>query len=365
MSRSPQGEVLVLGGGLVGLACARALAEYGEQVVLVSARTPGEASSAAAGMLAPSVERSGDSAHRFALLARDRCSELAATLTENTGIPIAVNRLGILEVAQDDSSAQRLAAQSSGPAEWLDPSRLRAAEPALAASAGALLHTGDGSIDNVSLLHALRCDVERRSEVRVMYARARRISLAAFGAQVEVDTGEKLTGRCAVLAMGAWTPRLAGLPRPIPIEPVRGQLVCLGAAPLRHVCYGEDHYLVPRAGRSTLVGSTMERVGYRPGTTDAAAEALTQSAYRLVPALRETREVARWSGLRPVTPDLLPIIGADPEHPPLLYACGHSRNGVLMAALTGDVIARLARGAEPGMDLAAFSVERFERQLTC
>jgi glycine/D-amino acid oxidase-like deaminating enzyme len=136
-------------------------------------------------------------------------------------------------------------------------------------------------------------------------------------------------------------------------------MVALDGAPLAHVVYGPRGYVVPRGGES-LVGSTMERVGFHPGTTPAGMAAIAAAAAEISPALASLPLSDHWSGLRPVTPDLLPIIGPDPDAPNLLYACGHARNGVLLAPLTGDCVAALAAGAKPAHDLSPFAVTRFD-----
>jgi glycine oxidase len=149
-----------------------------------------------------------------------------------------------------------------------------------------------------------------------------------------------------------------GVPRALPVAPVRGQMVSFAAAALRHVTYGPGGYVLPRAS-ATIAGSTMERVGFESGTTAEGVGAIVAAARAICPALGEAPVREAWSGLRPVTPDLLPIIGRDPDFPALLYACGHSRNGILLAPLTAHVIAALAAGEDPRHDLAPFSVARF------
>jgi glycine oxidase len=170
--------------------------------------------------------------------------------------------------------------------------------------------------------------------------------------------GTRREASVVVVAAGAWVPGIDGLPRALPVTPVRGQMVSFDAAPLGHVVYGPEGYVVPRGSR-TVAGSTMERVGFAVGTTTAGVAGIVRAAGALCPPLAGAFVGDTWSGLRPVTPDLLPIIGRDPEYGGLLYACGHSRNGILLAPLTGDCIAALATGEEPEWDLAPFRVERF------
>jgi glycine oxidase len=106
----------------------------------------------------------------------------------------------------------------------------------------------------------------------------------------------------------------------------------------------------------------MERAGFDASTTPDALEGLRRAAVDILPPLTDSSVVRSWSGLRPATPDLLPIIDADPGHPSLIYACGHSRNGILLAPLTGECVAALALDEEPAHDLTPFSLRRFVQQ---
>jgi glycine oxidase len=137
-------------------------------------------------------------------------------------------------------------------------------------------------------------------------------------------------------------------------------MVSFASAPMGHVAYGPRGYIVPR-GTATVAGSTMEHVGFSVGTTADGVAAIAAAAAELCPALAGTPVRDRWSGLRPVTPDLQPIIDRDAEHPSVVYACGHSRNGVLLAPITGDCVAALVSGDTPPYDLTPFRVERFAR----
>lgn len=134
----------------------------------------------------------------------------------------------------------------------------------------------------------------------------------------------------------------------------------LGGAPVTRPVFGFGGYVIPRlADRQVIVGSTSEAVGFTLGTTDTALAGFREVAARLIPSLARADEVRTWSGLRPMTFDGLPIIGPDPDAPAILYACGHGRNGILLAPATGDVIASLAAGELPSHDITPFSIARF------
>jgi glycine oxidase len=341
-------DLIVVGGGAVGLSAALAAADRGLSVLLVADHRPGEASWAAAGMLAPSIELhasetgSGD-AQIFALAARDLYPSYLETLYERTGMKVPLNRNGILVV---DTPAVG--------GEPLTPTQLANLEPTLRSVEGARFFPDDGAVDNVILLDALEATLSRTPRVRRAEGPVRSLSVGPDSVTCDAGTAPQL-----LLAAGAWTPLIEGLPRPLPISPVRGQMLSLAAAPLTHVVYGPHGYLVPRAGSHTLAGSTMERAGFDASTTDQALADIRGMANTLCPPLANAKTAKVWAGLRPVTPDFLPIIGRDPDHPSLLYACGHSRNGVLLAPLTADCIAALASGVEPSFNLAPFAVDRF------
>lgn len=354
------GDVIIVGGGLVGLATGAALAARGAEVTIVADHNAGEASRAAAGMLAPSVERSEGAAHTFALAARDLYPSYVEALAEVTGTLVPLNRHGILELMFDETlaDARRDEVVALG-GRWLSAQDLSALEPAMAPTLGAFHFPDDGAVDNVVLLRVLREMVEASSTVSIIHDRVTSIDLEDERPWVVLGSGRTMIGSKVVIAAGAWSPAIEGLPRPLPVEPVRGQLMSFGSAPIRHVTYAGDGYVVPRGGSHCVVGSTMEHVGFASGTTPEGIRSLGDTAQRISPALASTRQLERWSGFRPVTPDLLPIIGPDPDFPMLLYACGHSRNGILLGPLTGECVAALACGETPALDLTPFSVERF------
>jgi glycine oxidase len=316
-------------------------------------------------MLAPGVEQAEGAAHDFARLARDRYPGYVAALRARTGVEVALDRSGVLQVALADEHADEraivradaLRGSVRGDARWLDAAELSALEPSLAPAHGAVLHPDDGAVDNRALLAALVALTADHPRIARL-DRAAALESGGGPAAVRAADGLRHEAALVVVAAGAWSPALAGLPRALPVEPVRGQILALAATPLRHVVYGHGGYLVPRGDR-TLVGSTMERVGFTVETTAAAIATLRAAGEAMCPALVGAAEVARWAGLRPVTPDGLPILGRDPEHPTLLYATGHSRNGVLLAPLTGECVAALAAGLAPPADLRPFAVERF------
>lgn len=273
LGSSPGGDVIITGGGLVGLASAAALAGRGADVTLLAGRREGEASGAAAGMLAPGMERaeSGKIAHAFALAARELYPSYVEALAEITGIRVPLNRAGILELVIDEADADARRAnvlgEASGGREWIDGAALRAAEPALASSAGAVFYPLDGAVDNVTLLRSLRALASSSSAITVVEDQAAALDLEGAQPAVRLPSGDYLRAPTLVLAAGAWSPLLPGLPRPVPVEPVRGQAISISGAALHHVVYGPRGYLVPRAPSVSVVGATMEHVGFDTSIT--------------------------------------------------------------------------------------------------
>ena len=353
-------DVLVIGCGLIGLSCAAAAAERGLTVRVVGERRVGEASLAAAGLLAPSIERADGHASDFATAARDRYPTYVEWLRERTGLTVPLNRDGIIQVAVNEAGVRGLRRGMPPDAEWLDAGSLSGLEPALSHALGGVLHPLDGAVDNVLLHRALRAVVEAHSRAGIVSDTVAKIS---FRRSVDAtgQTGQTYSAERVVLAAGAWSATIAGLPRPIPVEPVRGQMIAYDAAPLRRAVYGPTGYVVPRANGRTVVGATMERAGYESITTADGIARLERTAAEIVPDFADMRRSDAWAGLRPVSADLQPILGPDPDEPRLLYATGHSRNGVLMTPLTGDCIAAILAGDIPPAEVAEFSISRFAR----
>jgi glycine oxidase len=352
----------VIGGGLVGLATAAAAADCGLSVAVFAADRPGAASRAAAGLLVPhySGEGTNPSVGRFMAAARDMYPAYVEWAEEHSGCAIAFNRNGALELALSPAECEMLHATAPTHAERLSAAEVAALEPALAPCAGGVLYSRDAAVDSARLTDALSVIVGRHPRARVIAEAAGGLSLESMRPTVTGVAGTRVEGSRVVLAAGAWSTTVAGLPRQIPVRPLRGQICAVHGVPLRRVVLGADVYMVTRGENRTLVGSTMEDVGFDVRTTEGAIEALRRGAARLCPPLAGAPVLEAWSGLRPATPDLLPILGADPEHPQLLYACGHSRNGILLAPITARVITAVVAGAEPAWDVVPFGIERFD-----
>jgi glycine oxidase len=360
-------DVIVIGAGVIGAACARELAAAGRTVLLVEpGGDSGQAWKAAAGMLAPQIEADGtDPMLRLGVAARDHYSPLANSLGNSTGIDVGLWQEGIARVAGDDQEAEELRAkvasqqQEGYTAAWLEPGEVRRRWPWLGPTRGALWSERDGALDPALLVEALLADARRHGAELVS---DRVVAVEQTGGRVSGVSGEagRYSAGEVVVAAGAWSAGLAGLPRSIRLEPVRGQMAALPWPPGigRAIVYHKDCYLLAR-GDEAILGSTMERVGFRPEVTPDGIARIFAATMALCPGLVRGKLKRTWAGLRPVTPDGLPIIGAEPRLPGLWYATGHGRNGILLAGITGVVIRQLLDRELPTVDVQAFSPERF------
>jgi len=309
-------------------------------------------------MLAPSVERASGPAHDFGIAARDRYPSYVEFLAERTGITVPLNRLGILQVALSAKGIKGLKKSALATSRWLDSRELTELEPALSHGVGAMFNPDDGAVDNVSLLDALQQLVASSDRIECVQDAVMAIDARSDSCKVTTTSQANRAARHVVLAAGAWAGQISGARFARAVQPARGQLVSYSSTPLRHVAYGPRGYIVPR-GDHTVGGSTMESVGFDTATTPEGVKKVRAASEEICPRLAVSAQTKAWAGLRPVTPDMLPMIGVDPEYPSLIYACGHSRNGVLMAPLTGDIVADLVTGTPLSRDLAQFRPDRF------
>jgi glycine oxidase len=359
-------DVVVVGGGPVGAACARELAESRRSVLLIERGTEqGEAWRASAGMLsAQAGSPAGDPLFELGVAGRERLAELAPLLRETTGVDIGLWQDGIARLAADEADAAQLRSQIAWQrqqghvCDWFDAGEVKARWPWLGQSHGAFWAPSDAALHPVRLVEALRKDAERlgaaivQDEVVAVERRGDRVT--------GVRGKESYAAPDVVLAAGAWVRHVQGLPRPLSVEPIRGQMAALtwpeGVEPA--VVLGRGHYVVAREGEA-LAGSTMEHAGFSPEVTAAGLAEIFTGVSALLPALSRKEVLRTWAGLRPVTPDGLPIVGGEPRLGGLWYAAGHGRNGILLSAITGVLIARLLTGENDVSALAPLRPERF------
>ena len=374
-------DVLVLGGGLIGLVTAWRAAQRGLRVTVVDPEPGGGAARVAAGMLAPVTElRPGEEALlRLNLASAARYPGFAAELAEVTGRDIGYRECGTLQLALDADDRlqvrelQALQRRCGLAAEWLSGRECRALEPMLAPAVQGGLHvTGDHQADPRLLLAALLTACARAGVV-LHRAWARALTVTGGRATgVLLDGGERLSAGQCVLAAGCRSGELAGLPVAVlpPVRPVKGQVVRLRMPPsrpgrrpflsrtVRAQVHGGQVYLVPRASGELVLGATMEEHGTAAGVTAGGVYRLLRDAHALLPGVSELPLAETGSGLRPATPDNGPLLGPS-ALPGLHLATGHHRNGVLLAPLTGEALAASLTEGELPSYAKEFDARRF------
>ena len=357
-ARSPVPKtVLILGGGLMGLAIAHQLARRGLSVTVLSRRRSEAAGFVAAGMLAPHAEGLSGSLLALGQLSLGRVSSWVAQIEADSGLPCGLRSTGI--VVPFRNAHERDAYPTASFGEALNREQLQQELPGLAPEWEAgLLFAQDGQIDNRrQLMRALESAcVDRgvlfQEGVEVLDLVRENQQLKAVRTRDSEGQVTNLPCDKAVLCSGAWSAQL--LPE-LPVFPVKGQMLSLQTprGALRRVIFGPGTYLVPREDGLVVVGATSERdAGFREGLTPQGQTTLKQGIAALLPEAVNWPPMERWWGFRPCTPDEGPLLGPSPIGG-LRLACGHHRNGVLMASATSELLADLASGAQPRSDLAS------------
>ncbi len=369
----PSPDVVIVGGGVIGLGIAWRAAGYGLAVTVVDEQPGRGASWAAAGMLAPvgEVHYGEQALLRLNLASAERWAGFAAELEEQSGRDIGYRHNGTLIVARDadDNAAlddlYRFQRSLGLEAERLRGRECRQIEPGLAPGVrGGILAASDRQVDNRAVAEALLAACERAG-VRLEAGRVAEIHVAGptWGRGVTLASGERIDAATVVLAAGCWSAGLEGLPPELvpPVRPVKGQLLHLRGpreAPVcRHNVRGLDVYVVPRADGRVVVGATVEERGFDATVTARAVHDLLRAALELLPDTGELELTETVAGLRPGSPDNAPLLG--PLTDGLVVAAGHFRNGILLAPVTADTVAELlASGRVPEL-IAPFSPLRF------
>lgn len=364
-------DVLVIGAGVVGCTVAFELAAAGRRVRVCDPRPPGGgASFASAGVLAPYVE--GHDSRPLRDVGRRSLAQYPAfveRVSAAAGLPVAFRPIGTAEVATSAADIARLARSKATAdaeevtAEWLEGAAVHAAEPALAAHAAGVLHIPMHAAVDVPALTAAAAAGARALGAEFVQTAVQGFSTDGDAVAVTTTHGVERAPR-VVLATGAWSAALAPAGAdPAPVRPIRGQLLHLETAPgtLRHIVWGPDIYLVPWTSGTVFVGATSEDVGFDERTTAAGVASLLARATALVPALAGATFAAARQGLRPGSPDDLPYVGPSAVVPGLVYACGHYRNGALLAPLTATLVARLLAGDQSDPALALLAPSRAGR----
>ncbi|MES2125621.1 MAG: glycine oxidase ThiO [Gemmatimonadota bacterium] len=360
-------DVLVIGAGAIGSACAREIARSGRSVTLLQrADTPGEGWRAAAGMLAAQIEATPeDPLFNLALAGRSYYRRNADALIEASGGTIGLLESGILQLAWSDAEVEAGKAkvawqrQQGYRADWLSSEEVQRGWPWLAPAAGGFWAAEDGALDPAAVVAAFRADAIRHG-TQLIHDEALGLDIESGKLVGVIGAAGRYRASAVVVAGGAWAGRLGQLPRPLSVEPVRGQIVAFpwprGVAPA--IVYGPRCYILQR-GEELLAGATMEHAGFDAAVTAEGIRDLLARVATVYPPLASATPLRSWAGLRPGTPDGLPIIGPEPRLPGLWYATGHGRNGILLAGITGELIAQGIAGEELPDELRQLRPTRF------
>ena len=354
-------DAIIIGAGIIGLSLAIELRKRGISVLIVERGEPGrEASYAAAGMLAVAGDEFPKQLKPLASESARRYPEFVHELQDESGIRVDLREHGTILVS-------RLGEFPEG-SEPLSPQRLKSLEPEVGPIQPE--STKGGQSENICAAYLPERSVDPRALVAAAYKAARHrqvdISSAAEVQSLLVEAGRvagvataraKYAAPVVINCAGAWAGAIS--PCEFPVKPIKGQMLAVVAAPeLRHVIRSEKAYLVPRSDGRLVIGSTLEDVGYNKETDVNALQRLFGAAVELVPGVSGSRRHEAWAGLRPATPDELPILG-ETSVSGYFMATGHYRDGILFAPATAAVMASAIMRETPGVDIGPFSPSRF------
>jgi glycine oxidase ThiO len=348
-------EVLIIGGGIMGMAIALELRSYGAEVTILSRNFKEAATHAAAGMLAPQAEGIAPGAMLdLCLQSRALYGAWCDRIEEMTGAKTGYWNSGILvpsySIVQSDRDF------------WLDRDAIHQFQPGLSDEVcGGYWYPEDGQVDNRALAQALWLAVQKVGVKVVEGIEVQNIQTSQCKITHIHTNRETYSAQHYVLATGSWSQQLL----PIPVYPKKGQLLSLRVPkeeplklPFSRVLFGSEIYLVPRRDGRIIVGATSEDVGFTPSNTAEGIQSLLNRAIRLYPQLKDLTIEEFWWGYRPATPDELPILGTSP-YENLTLATGHYRNGILLAPITGLLIAKLIGEGKLDPLLPHFHYSRF------
>ncbi|WP_312514221.1 glycine oxidase ThiO [Stutzerimonas nitrititolerans] len=356
-------QVLVVGGGVIGLLSSLLLARGGVDVTLIERQAAGtEASWAGGGIVSPLYPwRYSPAVTALAHWSQDYYPQLGQTLLRQTGIDPEVYATGLYWLDLQDEDEALAWAERQGRALYPVPmEQVRAAVPALGDGfSRAVFMPGVANVRNPRLLAALREALQRMPNVRVVEHSPVEALIQEGRRIVGVRTAEReWRGEQVVMAAGAWSAELlAPLGIELPVKPMKGQMILYKCAEdfLPSMVLAKRRYAIPRRDGHILVGSTLEDVGFDKAPTEDALESLKATAVELLPALVNAEVVKHWAGLRPGSPDGVPYIGAMSGFDGLWLNCGHFRNGLVLAPASCQLLADLMLGRKPSIDPAPYA----------
>jgi glycine oxidase len=348
-------DVIIIGGGIIGLSLSIALRKRGATVLVVERGEPGhEASRAAGGMLVGCSPENPVPLQPLALASARMYPEFAHELEVESGIKVDLRDHGTIVFPPPEHVHERSGFTLSS----LLPAPLSELEPELAHADRPAFYLQERSVDPRALVEAAWKTAKRRGVDFSSGDPVTAVSVLDGRATGIATTRTNFEAKKVINCAGAWSGQIS--PHPVPTRPVKGQMLCLLMPThtlLKHVIRS-DVYLIPRSDGRLLVGATVEEAGFDKRTDRATIQRLHRAALTLVPKLREAKILEDWAGLRPGTPDALPILGATAT-PGYYVATGHFRDGILLAPITAEVMTAVIEGREPEYDLTAFSPQRF------
>jgi glycine oxidase len=348
-------DVITIGNGIIGLSLAISLRKRGATVLLVERGEPGrEASYAAGGMLVECGTETAVPLQALATASARLYPEFAHELEVESGIILDLRDAGTIVFPPPEHVLER----SGFTSEDLLPAPLVELEPALSI-AGPVFFLKERSIDPRALSSAAAKTAKLRGVDFSSGDAVTAVNLSD-GRAIGITTAKTSFHASKVVnCAGCWSGQIS--PLRLPTRPVKGQMLCLIMQPrnlLKHVIRTPDLYLIPRSDGRLLVGATVEEAGFDKRTDPSTIQQLHRAALKLVPKLADARILEDWAGLRPGTPDALPVLGAT-SLPGYFVATGHFRDGILLAPITAQVMTDVIEGQLPGYDLNAFSPSRF------
>jgi glycine oxidase len=358
-------QVIIIGGGVIGLLTAFNLASAGMNVVLLDRSAVGQESSwAGGGIVSPLYPwRYSPAVTALAHWSQDFYPQLAQRLSAATGIDPEVHKTGLYWLDLDDESdALAWAARQNRPLSAVDISSVYDVVPALGGGYRRAIHMADiANVRNPRLVKSLKAALLALPNVTIHEQSAVTGFVREGGRILGVSTaaGDVLGDR-VVLAAGAWSAELLkSLGLDLPVEPVKGQMILYKCASdfLPSMVLAKGRYAIPRRDGHILIGSTLEHEGFDKTPTENALESLKASAVDLLPSLADAQVVGHWAGLRPGSPEGIPFIGPVPGFEGLWLNCGHYRNGLVLAPASCQMLADLLVGHVPIIDPALYSPE--------
>jgi glycine oxidase len=348
-------DAIVLGGGVIGMSLARELRKQGAEVLVIDRGQPGrEASYAAAGMLTPFGAHMPAALRPLASLSAGLFAEFVHELEDESGRAVDLRAFGAL-VAEEELG------EVAG-THKLDPAEMHALEPCLEYRPG-MHFISERSVDPRALMAGL-LDAAKHRGIHIAHGSAAADVRSRDGCLTVKSERTEYIAQVAVNCCGAWTATIGGGCQLLPVRPVKGQMLSLVAPhrdTLKHLVRTSEVYLVPRTDGRVLVGATVEEAGFDKRVEPDRIQKLHQLAANLVPDLGEARMLEAWAGLRPGTPDDLPVLG-ETDVAGYFVAAGHFRNGILLAPVTAIAMASMMGGVAPSIDLGPFSPKRFAAQ---